>query len=170
MKHRSLLEWALILPIIGIALLVVRAEIKVRDGRMYRVALRGYDPRDLIHGHYLSVQFNLASHGFNRSSMMDGADGFCLVRDGRDWRISSGLIADFSSQKCSSVTAMSNLLGPKRYLVPEAHALKLEKALETHETTVDLIIQENGDVSMGMLYLNGLPWRDVLKNVKASSQ
>ena len=68
----------------------------------------------------------------------------------------------FGEQKCTSVTTMSHLRGSKRYLVPEADALKLEEALRDRNASVDLIVQANGDTSMGMLYLDDVPWRETL--------
>ena len=169
MIKRSLLEWSLLLPVIGIGLLMVRAELKVVKGEVYRVAVQGYDPRDLIHGHYLSIQLDLKSErvGSEDESTAD-TSAFCFKREDGDFsvlRAASHVIQSWGDA-CTSVTSVKNLIGPKRYLIPEGDAFNLEIALSNRKktATVDLIIQKNGDVSMGMLYLDGLPWRDGLKS------
>ena len=44
---------ALLLPIVAFAALVVRAELWRASGPVFHVAIAGYDPRNLLQGHYL---------------------------------------------------------------------------------------------------------------------
>ena len=72
-------------------------------------------------------------------------------------------LVSLEKRSCNSVTPVKNLSGAKRYLVPEVDARTLETALRNQKASVDLVIQANGDTSMGMLYLDGIPWRDTLE-------
>ena len=74
MKKRTLLEWGLLLPIIGVTLIMVRSELQVRNGQSYRIAVAGYDPRDLLHGHYLSIRYNLKPNGLKETESFQGSD------------------------------------------------------------------------------------------------
>ena len=52
------LQLAVVLPMIGLLVLVARAEVLLRSGESFRIAIKGYDPRDLLHGHYLQYSFD----------------------------------------------------------------------------------------------------------------
>lgn len=52
---------------------------------------------------------------------------------------------------------------PLRYLVPEDHALALERALPTHTAELEVTTTPSGQPAVGQLLLNGLPWTEVLK-------
>ncbi len=45
------------LPVLGITLFIAHSQYRALTGEVYRVAIEGYDPRDLIHGHYLRYRF-----------------------------------------------------------------------------------------------------------------
>lgn len=57
MKNKQLLI-AVAIPFILLSLLIARAEYHIRNGEQWNFQLTGYDPRDLLRGHYL--QFRLA--------------------------------------------------------------------------------------------------------------
>ncbi len=164
MSKRSVLEWLLIVPVLAVALLMVRAEYNAGQGQMYTVPVDGFDPRDLVYGHYLSIQVDLESLGATRPDGATEGDVFCFQRDGELVRVLQGTKPDMAQESCASRTPIGNLVGAKRYLVPEVDALELENRLRDRDVnaSVELIIQKNGDVSMGMLFLNGQPWREVL--------
>ena len=55
----SVRQWlGLALPLLVIAAGVVRGELALATGRAFRFRIEGYDPRDLLRGHYL--QFRIA--------------------------------------------------------------------------------------------------------------
>ena len=162
-NKRSLLEWSLFLPILGIALLMLQSGMNARDGQSFRVPIEGFDPRDLIHGHYINFRYDLSSTEKVRDELPDGAI-LCLNREGKSVRMSAGLAGRLAHAECAARIPVSKLLGAQRYLIPEADARALEAQLRNGETqaSVDLIIQDNGDTSLGMLYFDDRPWREVL--------
>ncbi len=91
---------ALLLPIVAFAVLVVRAELLRASGPVFRVAIAGYDPRDLLQGHYLRYRLQWPALG-----ACDGAT-CCLCR----WRSAPSLAA---RQHRSPVTGLprSRLMG-----------------------------------------------------------
>ena len=163
MSKGRVLEWLLIVPVLAVALLMVQAEYKIEQGQMYTVPVNGFDPRDLVYGHYLSIQVDLEALGARAGGTKEG-DVFCFQRDGESVRVLRATQMELAQENCASITPTENLVGAKRYLVPEVDALELESRLRDQKVkaSVELIIQESGEVSMGMLFLNGKPWREVL--------
>ena len=52
-----------LLPVLGLALLVMRGELARHGKPTFRLPIAGYDPRDLISGHYLRYQYELDWQG-----------------------------------------------------------------------------------------------------------
>jgi len=163
MSKGGVLEWLLIVPVLAVALLMVQAEYRTEQGQMYTVPVNGFDPRDLVYGHYLSIQVDLEALGVRAGGTKDGG-AFCFQREGESVRVLQGTEMELAQENCASITPTENLVGAKRYLVPEVDALELENRLRDQKVkaSVELIIQESGEVSMGMLFLNDKPWREVL--------
>ena len=64
MKSHTLQLWfALLLPIVAFLGLVGRAELLRASGPVFHVAIAGYDPRDLLQGHYLRYRLQWPADG-----------------------------------------------------------------------------------------------------------
>ncbi|OFZ23389.1 MAG: hypothetical protein A2202_07325 [Bdellovibrionales bacterium RIFOXYA1_FULL_36_14] len=58
MKLNKLLIIALLIPLIGIALMIYQSERAIRNDNSYTIPVSGFDPRDILKGHYITYQFN----------------------------------------------------------------------------------------------------------------
>ena len=103
MKDRWLLL-AVIVPLAGLLVLVGRAELAVRSGPSWQVAIEGYDPRDLLHGRYLQYQFDFNWRGQDTCGSGGGTRSpsagccLCLIRTH-----SSGIGPAVRQVDCASV-------------------------------------------------------------------
>ena len=159
MKSRiNILKVTALLPLIGIMLMMGRSHLRAKSGDVYRIQISGYDPRDLIHGHYLSYRFNIVT-----STSSDGQHNqrnYCFTKHAKGHDVT--LVGKDQTKNCDAWLPQSKLKGSKKYLIPEAQAVQLEKALRQRESSVDLIIHANQTYTVGELYLDGLPWREAL--------
>jgi len=57
MKIDKLLIIALIIPLIGLALMNFHAEYALSNGKAYTIPIKGCDPRDILKGHYITYRF-----------------------------------------------------------------------------------------------------------------
>ena len=48
---------ALLIPLLGIAWFIYDSEMNLRRGNSYEIPVTGYDPRDLLKGHYIRYRF-----------------------------------------------------------------------------------------------------------------
>ncbi|EAQ28760.1 hypothetical protein NAP1_14213 [Erythrobacter sp. NAP1] len=78
--NRALRLSALVLPLVGFAALWGWTDYESRQGTEWDVEIRGYDPRDLLRGHY--VQFSYDWNGLDdRLGMGDPPARLCLEGD-----------------------------------------------------------------------------------------
>jgi hypothetical protein len=172
------LQVAVLVPMLGLLLLVARAEVLLRSSQSFRVAISGYDPRDLLHGHYLEYAFDFDWHGESTCGRLAAGvplelDASCCVC------LTSNVDADTQAQArqigCEQVSACdgwlqsSALAPPLRYFVPERHASELEEALRVrqearrgHQATLTVTCGPGGQPAIGELSFDGKPWRELI--------
>jgi uncharacterized membrane-anchored protein len=75
-SHKRWLIFALALPIIVLCLLIVRAEIHIGQSKVWTFDVGGYDPRDLLRGHYL--RFNIQFDWQSEANSCQGDNDCCL--------------------------------------------------------------------------------------------
>lgn len=56
--RRFLLPLALLLPLVGLGLIWLLTEQESREGTEWDVPIAGYDPRDLLRGHYVQFRYD----------------------------------------------------------------------------------------------------------------
>ncbi|MCA9634689.1 MAG: GDYXXLXY domain-containing protein [Myxococcales bacterium] len=166
MKDRLLLV-AVVIPILGLLALIGRAEFKLIDGRPWMLRIHGYDPRDLISGHYLRFAYELDWEGSTCGETAAGfgenqlAEGCCLCFSEQSWSPYPGVrqLACDQVDGCLSWTRSRDLAPPQRYFIPEDRGTELEEALRTREAALRVTISDDGTLAIDRLYLDGEPWR-----------
>jgi uncharacterized membrane-anchored protein len=168
------LRWqqiAVVIPMLGLLVLVARAEVLLRSGTSFRVAIEGYDPRDLLRGHYLQYRFRFDWQGESTCGRVaggfpDGLDPSCCLCLSSD--VDSSRLARARQVSCDQVSVCDGWLQggsvnpPLRYFVPERQASALEDALRGREAALTVTCGPGGQPAIGDLYLDGQPWREVI--------
>ncbi|MGC4063945.1 MAG: GDYXXLXY domain-containing protein [Polyangiaceae bacterium] len=175
---------ATILPLVGLSTMILQAELATRAGPTLRVAIRGYDPRDLLHGHYLRYQFDFdwtepdtcgPSAKVNATAdnvpyrttttRLDPNCCLCLTRqsDSPFPNVRQVACGD-PHEHCVGWLHTANVEPPLRYFIPETSAPRLEAAFAQHEAAVEIIVSPRGDLVVSELLLDGRPWREVLRD------
>lgn len=171
MNPRRWLGLGVILVPIGLLLLIARAELTLASGQVFRVGIAGYDPRDLLHGHYLQYRYVFDWQGEptcgavapSETSLGDPRCCVCLTRaQSPEQAPSARQVSCAEAMGCDGFLRVQNIEPPLRYFIPEAQASALERALIEHRAAVDLTVRANGEAIPGELYLDGQPWREVV--------
>src|SRR5688572_3307632 len=76
------LQLAVVVPLVGLLVLIARAEVLLRSGASFRLAIEGYDPRDLLAGQYLQYRFALDWQGESTCGVPRGRRAKGLPGDG----------------------------------------------------------------------------------------
>jgi hypothetical protein len=175
-----LMMLALALPLAVLGLMVADAERARADAGIIRVAIRGYDPRDPLRGHYLRYQFD-----WNAETPFIGeVTRLCVlsapvtqparVRPLNDMQASTAqcvlilngrgqVLAEARRTELGETGSTGRLqFTPKgvesgRLYVPEEHARELEQLLseDSVRLTIDLAVRRDGHASIQAWHIDG---------------
>lgn len=159
---------AVVVPVLGLAVMVGRAEFTRQRGGVWTIPIEGYDPRDLIHGQYLQYQYKLKWRGEDTcgAGERQPREGccLCLARDepgGYDPFVRQ-VECDRVPTSCDGVVQSRGVMPPQRYFVPEDRARDIEAGVRQHEASIELAIGSGREPAVRELLLDRRPWRDVL--------
>ncbi len=129
---RKLLIPALLLPLLVIVLGIAKAEWHLAHARVWAFDITGYDPRDILRGHYL--QYRLDLHEEAALGGCEEALGepccLCLTSKGVDAPPKvQRATCELARQSCEGVLQTGRLKELERYYIPEVGAQKLEQDL-----------------------------------------
>jgi hypothetical protein len=161
--NQRLLLVAVVFPILGLLALIGRAELNLRNGRGWDLPISGYDPRDLLSGHYLRYQYRLEWQP-DASTCGDGEsiDRSCCLclqpRQGSREPLVSSVRCD-AVAGCLSWLRGSDVAGEQRYFIPAERAAELEQALRTRPAALRVSITADATLAVDTLLLDGVPWQ-----------
>ena len=152
---------ALLIPIIALAGLAGYKKYKIHAGTEYILPIHGYDPRDLLSGHYLIYQIDY------------GIANICAETDWGE-TVSGQICLDplaFSYNpilECrATIPGICNgkrfNAGIERFFVPQEDANILEKAVIGKKGSLVLSVGTTGKPVIKDLLIEGKPWREHVK-------
>jgi len=152
MKAHTLQLWCvLLLPIVAFAGLVVRAELLRASGPVFHVAIAGYDPRDLLQGHYLRYRLQWPADG-----ECDGATCcLCLQTSGVHTKVECG-VAD---KTCDAQLSRQMVDQGREFFIQEDVGPALEQAIRRGQGVIVLNVTPHGQVRVHELFIDGVPHR-----------
>ena len=152
MKAHTLQLWfALLLPIVAFVGLVVRAELLRASGPVFRVAIAGYDPRDLLQGHYLRYRLQWPAEG-----ACDGATCcLCLQTSGAHTKVVCG-VADAA---CDAQLSRQMVEQGREFFIQEDAGPALEQAIRRGGGAIVLNVTPDGQVHVHELLIDGVQHR-----------
>ena len=159
-ESRALL-FSLALPIVALGAMIVRSEITSRTGRPWVIAITGYDPRDLVRGHYLS--YRLAFQWDEPAERCTAAACCYCLRGpaGSEPRVRKVACDEVAS--CDSSFREAELDHLQQFFIPEDRGAELEREIRSRKATLRVRVSGGGSVVIQDLLLDGRPWRDVVK-------
>lgn len=172
---------ALTLPVLALAALVGEQERQIAGAPILRVPLIGYDPRDLIYGHYLLAQFDWDWEGEPKApnDYEEVEGGACVLAETpkpklrfvAGWKTGDRvdpackmMMVGLASQRSGQVAARftpANLDqgGGVRFYIPEHRGGELEQLIRDRPgaLTADLAVRADGNVTIRAVRIDGQP-------------
>lgn len=160
---------ALALPIVALAALIGEQELRFANAQTINVPVRGYDPRDLLRGHYITGQ---PDWDWETTPPSTGSGGLCIlpvaaarpkVRFLDNWQAGDRrpdcrlVIAGRVASSAFVPTALDSGTRGIRLYVSETRAPELEELMRKHPgaLTVDLAVRADGSAAITALRVDG---------------
>lgn len=169
---RALLA-ALLLPLVGLIGGAIMAWWQTSHGSIWEVPIRGYDPRDLLRGHYIRFQYDWATPA--RPSAGDPEHWrLCFRHRGAATVVTLFASTDRTPKACQAIARQipghDGLLmehggqGHGRFYLGEADARPLERLLAdpARKVSARVIVTASGRLTPLDILVDGKPYRQVL--------
>lgn len=169
----------LALPFVAMLGMIVLNHNNVHAHAEYRFEIEGYDPRDLLKGHFLIFRYKWPDDTVNRFdvSSYPRADQVCACLSGESLRpqVEFDSCAAQGQPHCAATVAVSGgtsgagLQPPddlRQFYIPEEQAPQLETMLRAggHKFEVALVPQGQGRGQLKALYIDGVELNEFLLN------
>ena len=155
---------AVALPLLVIVLGIVRAERFLGRTRDFVFEVGGYDPRDLLRGHYL--QFTLRVEPLpQREACVDDPQGTCCLcltraQPGQLSQVDRATCATARAE-CDGSLPLGVLAQPYRYYIPEESAKELQRrlldAMPRSGARAVVAVDSRGEARVRELRIDGVP-------------
>lgn len=150
---------ALTIPIVSLLLLVGYKKYVLSIGKEVTLPISGYDPRDLLSGHYLIYRINYGVKGVCAStSSKSKKSGYVCLKP----KSFSYYWPDHCEIMIKGICNRSRFeAGIERYYVPEDEARKLEDLLRSNKASIVLSVLKNGKTQIKDLLIDSTSWREI---------
>ena len=147
---------ALIFPIVALAALTAYKKYVLSFGEEITLPISGYDPRDLLSGHYLIYQIDY------------GVDGICSGNSGQRTGyvcLQPKMFSFSAPEGCSKlIRGTCNYgrfeAGIEKYFVPQDKAKDLEAQVRSKTASIVLSFTHSGQAQVKDLLVDGESWKD----------
>ncbi len=185
MKNNHIKLLVLALPILTMGLLIGLNTYNKTTGDLYRIPITGYDPRDILRGHYLTFRYDWNWKNPKIANCKGTKCTLCLTPESanNNYNPSAFIISrDANLKECTnhingmSYGASSFEIGSKkaynlrRYYIPEQYAYDLDSALrgrnrdeQKHKFDIGLRVNKNGQAFIERMYIDGQPLEEWVK-------
>ncbi|MEZ5451454.1 MAG: GDYXXLXY domain-containing protein [Thiothrix sp.] len=161
MNKRILLIVSLALPIIALALNAYLKNTQRDGGEEVVLPIEGFDPRDLLSGHYLLYRVD---YGVEKGCGTQDEEASVCLRPMRSIYPQGNLPADcelFIRGRCDSHAGF--LADIERFYIPEEYAQSLEDKVRDRKGELVLSVDRQGNAAIRDLLIEGKPWKEAVQ-------
>ena len=157
-RSKTVLISALLFPIIALGILTGYKHYKVTVGMEVILPIEGYDPRDLLSGHYLTYRVNYGTKYICEQSRKANYSEAYVCLDPK-------YFSYHKPQTCNLVikgTCKGSRFraGIERFYIPEDQAKKLDKDVRSKKGSIVLSVTPDGHAQIKDLLIDDKPWNE----------
>lgn len=179
MNKRNLLI-ALIIPVAVFITLTFYKQIKVRMGDEIILPITGFDPRDILSGHYLiySIDYGLENNDFCSQDDNSNIETLlCLKKDRNKPGVYHSTINEYVSEQNQGNTDCDAIIKGlcrdrrftadiEKFYIPEEYADTLDEAVRNSKGAIVLSVTKSGSAAIKDLLIEGRSWKEYRINKK----
>ncbi len=157
-QNKKTLIVALIVPILSLIALTSYKKYILAVGYEIVLPISGYDPRDLLSGHYITYRIE---YGISEicSNQYESRIAYVCLEPNKSVNFSVPLsCTKMIEGECNYGQFKA---GIEKYFVPEDKAKYLESQIRSKSASIVLSVTRNGRAQVKDLLLDGQPWKDL---------
>jgi uncharacterized membrane-anchored protein len=165
MKNPQLrLAAALLFPIVVLAANTWMYQQQRSAGESFKFPIEGFDPRDMLSGHYLFYKVDYGIPTGNGCPTSDISAALCLRPERRIYPV------DERSNSCEvylqgECDASANFTaGLERFYIPQEYAAKLESDIASKKGEIEVSIDKHGNAAILDLLIDGKTWKESIQD------
>ncbi|MDN3637351.1 GDYXXLXY domain-containing protein [Simiduia curdlanivorans] len=155
MKHKKILIAALVFPLLCLVFLAGSKAYVSSIGKEFTLPVTGFDPRDLLSGHYIVYQ--IAFDIDDLCAENSEPEAVCLVEGGDHYASHSALACDYPLRGVCQYGRFQT--GLERFYIPQSEAMRLDAAVRKGEGSIVLSVTPSGANVVKKLLVNGQSWQ-----------
>lgn len=175
MKEKKLLLLAVLFPVLILVGIMIKTELEIKKSKTVLIDIEGYDPRDILHGHYLNFRFKwnfdlekTKLYANHLENIHPRKAKLCVLSNGQVYPVSTDdALYDCEMEILGQFSARPDRydfhLGLERFYLPESQARNIELAFLQQKGQVKLAVNSQGKAVLLELYIGGKPWRDLIQ-------
>ena len=169
MKNTRLII-SLAIPILAILLSIGKYEYQVRSGEEWKFEIGGYDPRDLLKGHYLTyrILFDLDEVEKRNSCRKRGISDCCLCLQRETSKVKT-MRCETAAKLCDGMINEKFLPRLRKFYIPENRGKSLENLVRSRKAEILLSINRSGYPNVKELLIDGEPWNQAVQKEDAKA-
>jgi uncharacterized membrane-anchored protein len=181
MKKQKLIA-ALVLPLVVFIALIFYKQAKVSMGEEVILPITGFDPRNILSGHYLIYEIDYGLEGDNYCSEKENrsADVYlCLIRDKKKRELYRSSVSvyydesDLYDAGCDAVIRGKCRYGRfmpdseiEKFYIPEECAHSLDRAIRNGKGKIVLSVTRGGSAVIKDLLIDDKSWKEYKEEKK----
>lgn len=170
LKQKKLL-FAIAFPIVLLLGLTLQKHTLRQTGVKRIFPISGYDPRDLLSGHYLIYAID---YGVGDLCRYDSSNYSSQQLDSHICFDTNTHTAGPVSPSCQvairgECKGSRFVAGLERFYVPQEKALALERLIQSKKASIVVSIGDGGQAQVTDLLIEGVPWQEALEALPISS-
>ncbi|MDZ4084370.1 MAG: GDYXXLXY domain-containing protein [Bdellovibrionales bacterium] len=170
-SNQKKLLFAIAFPIVILLGLTLQKHSLRQTGVKKIFAISGYDPRDLLSGHYLIYAIDYGVEGvcsYNSSSHLSGDPESHICFD-TNMHVGGPVPASCRVAIRGKCQGGRFLAGLERFYVPQEKALALERLIQSKKASIVVAIGEGGTSQVTDLLIDGIPWQEAMAAMPSPS-
>lgn len=156
---------AALIPIAGICALVAHAEMRQRAADRWLIPIAGYDPRDLLSGHYLQFRYDWPKLGVTEEGCrFTNGQNCCVCLEpgpgGDLMHPHAETMACLYAKSCTAWVSDEVAFERGRVYIPENEGDRLQTLVRDRRAAVQITPQRSGKPAVNALYIDERPWQE----------
>lgn len=177
--RKAMLILAILLPFIFMVGFMARSEYQIRHGTLWEIDIQGYDPRDILKGHYIDYRYrwnwdNKKLENFMKRKVSLYEEN-CLCLEENESSIINPVVypiecnenvkckAKLKGHLVGNLKDNNFITGIEKFYIAEKKASSLERALRTKKASIQFRINHQGRAVLVDLFLDGKNWQNEIE-------